>query len=71
MFQVCFIGFSWLFEGSFKDVLTLSISGFLKKGKDGGGGRSAPLVIWLSEGIFIIFFKQGSCLGCKGPDFSS
>ena len=29
------------------------------------------LVTWLSEGIFIIFLKQGSCLGCKEPESKS
>ena len=37
----------------------------------GGGADMPPLVIWLSEGFFIIFFKQGSFLGCKGLESKS
>ena len=36
-----------------------------------GGADLPPTCLWLSEGIFIIFFKQGSCLGCKGPESKS
>ena len=37
----------------------------------GGGADLPPTCIWLSEGIFIIFFKLGSCLGWKGPESKS
>ena len=30
-----------------------------------GGQICPPLVVWPSEAIFNILFKQGSCLGCK------
>ena len=46
-------------------MLTLSISGFLTNRKDQGGGGSAPLVIWLSEGIFVIFSTGDLVLDVK------
>ena len=49
-------------------TITLFLMGFLtNRACLMGGGQICPLVIWLSEGIFIIFFK----LQIQKSDFSS
>ena len=54
---------------------TLSMSGYLTKQTDLGGGRRAdlpPLPCCMAiGGYFHYFFKLGSCLGCKGPESKS
>ena len=49
--------------------LTLFLMGFLtNRTLWGSGGRSAPLVIWLSDDIFNIFFNRGLVFDVKGQN---